>query len=322
MNIYIIDYDDQSTNETLYIDEDNLDEFGITQATTEEQFLVCIEQKDTNTSSVILHNTRIDYQYRPENPILEKTCLYDFVANYEIEKKKEITNGQESNIHNKFPLLERFDFHNDHPLKESHVLKSCAHKIPVLLGPRIPNKNNEETKERYSRAILTLFHPWRDINDLCNINESWEEALLKRYNNITENSLSKIANIQLLHSCKEDKLKQDIQSDFSNLTQYEFIEREKLYEKQLCLEEEIDELLLTYINDNTQIDVCSNHQPNLKTYISEANIAAAKALKFKFSKSKFIIILCSFMNTCTFVILKKYKFCSPTLTPELFKLHS
>lgn len=44
------------------------------------------------------------------------------------------------------------------------MLKSKAHKTPVLIGPQIPRNDREDTKERYSRVILTLFYPWRGID--------------------------------------------------------------------------------------------------------------------------------------------------------------
>ncbi|CAF3981998.1 unnamed protein product, partial [Rotaria sp. Silwood1] len=94
----------------------------------------------------------------------------------------------------------------DHPQASSHgIIKRLKPVIPVLIGPQIPRKDREETQERYSRAIATLFIPWRSVKDLCNVNQSWREALLSRQGSISADSQQIIGNIQLLHECKKDR---------------------------------------------------------------------------------------------------------------------
>lgn len=42
----------------------------------------------------------------------------------------------------------------------SHLLiERISEAIPVLIGPQIPRKDRELTRERYCRGILTLFKP-------------------------------------------------------------------------------------------------------------------------------------------------------------------
>ncbi|CAF4015624.1 unnamed protein product, partial [Adineta steineri] len=71
------------------------------------------------------------------------------------------------------------------------MIKRLKPIVPVLLGPQIPRKVREETQERYSRAIATLFIPWRSVKDLCAVNQSWREALASREESIsTESNLA------------------------------------------------------------------------------------------------------------------------------------
>ncbi|CAF2751820.1 unnamed protein product [Rotaria sp. Silwood2] len=75
-------------------------------------------------------------------------------------------------------------------------MKWTQPRVPVLVGPMIPRRERDDTKERYYRAILTLFVPWRSVTDLY----------MQRI----------IENIQLLHECKkgrDEHLLQVIQED-------------------------------------------------------------------------------------------------------------
>ncbi|CAF4848503.1 unnamed protein product [Rotaria sp. Silwood1] len=55
------------------------------------------------------------------------------------------------------------------------------------------------------RALLTLFVPWRTVTDLCDVNQTWEQAFKHRQNRISIHSWKIIENIQLLHECKKDR---------------------------------------------------------------------------------------------------------------------
>ena len=67
------------------------------------------------------------------------------------------------------------------------------------------DRDRDDTRERYSRALLTLFVPWRTVTDLCDVNQTWEDALKSRQNCIFIHSWKIIENIQLLHECKKDR---------------------------------------------------------------------------------------------------------------------
>jgi hypothetical protein len=77
--------------------------------------------------------------------------------------------------------------------------------VPVLYGPQIPRQDRDDTRERYNRALLTLFVPWRNVADLCDIDQTWEDAFESRKDLISAHSWNIIENIQLLHECKKDR---------------------------------------------------------------------------------------------------------------------
>ncbi|CAF3146310.1 unnamed protein product [Rotaria socialis] len=150
---------------------------------SEEQFL--LESTQTkNGAKFVMVNTRLNYQHRSKD--LTALCLYDFNAN-----------GSEG---------ERYTFEIAHPQSSSHiVIKHTNPVVPVLVGPQIPRQKREETCDRYSCALLTLFVPWRSVHDLCALNQTWTEALEVQKPLISPASLKIIENIQLLHECKHDR---------------------------------------------------------------------------------------------------------------------
>jgi hypothetical protein len=77
--------------------------------------------------------------------------------------------------------------------------------VPILYGPQIPRRDRDDTRERYNRALLTLFVPWRAVADLCDVNQTWEDAFKYRQDLISAVSWKIIENIQLLHECKKDR---------------------------------------------------------------------------------------------------------------------
>ena len=104
------------------------------------------------------------------------------------------------------PTNERFSFQEEHPQATTHILMKYSQlHVPVLYGPQIPRQDRDDTRERYNRALLTLFVPWRNASDLCDIKETWEDAFESRKNHISADSWKIIDNIQLLHECKKDR---------------------------------------------------------------------------------------------------------------------
>jgi hypothetical protein len=104
------------------------------------------------------------------------------------------------------PQLYRWLFRTDHPQYSTHTLirRSFA-VVPVLVGPAIPRHDREDTAERCARAILTLFHPWTTVFDICHVSQPWSEALVMLQPTFNAKSNKVISNIQLLHECKRDR---------------------------------------------------------------------------------------------------------------------
>ena len=113
---------------------------------------------------------------------------------------------EEETSHRGRPAHQRFPFQKQHPQATTHLLmKYSENHVPILYGPQIPRGDRDDTRERYCRALLTLFVPWRTIGDLCDGKQSWEEAFQSRKNLISARLWNIIENIQLLHECKKER---------------------------------------------------------------------------------------------------------------------
>lgn len=176
----------------------------------EEQFQI---QSTDGDKSFVLVNTRIDYQHRSN--LLKNMCLYEFVSTLYKKKmnaadlkyiSKSTASVEESVRRKGRPSNERYPFQEKHPQATTYLMmKYSQPHVPVLYGPQIPRQDRDDTRERYSRALLTLFVPWRTVTDLWNINQTWEDAFKSRQNLISMHSWKIIENIQLLHECKKDR---------------------------------------------------------------------------------------------------------------------
>jgi hypothetical protein len=192
---------DNDTYDDEAIDNDNNDE---------EQFQI---QSTEHDKKYVLVNTRIDYQYRSDN--LNRMCLYDFVSIFykkkmnstDLKYLSKIAGSIEEKINRKGrPPNERFLFQKQHPQATTYLMmKYSESHVPVLYGPQIPRQDRDDTRERYCRAILTLFVPWRTVTDICDISQTWEDAFKSRQHLILRHSWTIIENIQLLHECKKDR---------------------------------------------------------------------------------------------------------------------
>ncbi|CAF1417667.1 unnamed protein product [Rotaria sordida] len=85
------------------------------------------------------------------------------------------------------------------------MMKYSERHVPVLYDLQIPRRDRDDTRERYSRTLLTLFVPWRTVSDICDVNQTWEDAFKSRQHRISTYLWKIIENIQLLHECKKDR---------------------------------------------------------------------------------------------------------------------
>ena len=178
----------------------------------EEQFLL---QPSESASRYVFVNSRIDYQYR--SSALESISLYDYARFYrkkpinandrkQFQAQTAANRNEQEHPNRGRPPVERECFQTGHPQASSHMnMKRTSPVVPVLLGPPIPRQDREETQERFCRAILTLFVPWRSVLDICDLNQTWKQAFESRQTHIMPESRKFIENIQLLHECKKDR---------------------------------------------------------------------------------------------------------------------
>ncbi|CAF4248666.1 unnamed protein product [Rotaria sordida] len=56
------------------------------------------------------------------------------------------------------PYNERSPFQKQHPQATTHLMMKYSQlHVPIFYGPQIPRQDRDDTRERYCRALLTLF---------------------------------------------------------------------------------------------------------------------------------------------------------------------
>lgn len=100
-------------------------------------------------------------------------------------------------------MLPRAKFVERHSQFGSHILQMREkYVIPVLLGDAIPwPDRSSECYERYCRAMMVLFKPWRDFETLKGENDSWTQAFEKE--SFPPAILSVISNMNIENECKD-----------------------------------------------------------------------------------------------------------------------
>ena len=276
------DLDDDNTIEDENIDKDtpNEEQFNIQLSETEDRY--------------ILINTRIDYQYRSD--VLDKLCLYDFISMLYKKKmnagdKKHLSQtveptGEETSNRRGRPVSKRYLFLKEHPQAATYLMMEHSEpQVPVLYGPQIPRKDREDTRERYYRALLTLFVPWRTVNDLIDSTQTWEEAFMGRQSRIASHSWKIIENIQLLHECKNDRDEHLLQVIAEAQTENDQVDPELIPENSTSYEEydpddNIDLLdLLGQLDERTLMSVAANDSSENR-YIQETIQAVESVGRF------------------------------------------
>lgn len=280
------------------------DEEGESASVVEEHFSI---EQSTNPQHAVLVNLRVDYQHR--SPALQSVCLYDFVSLFH---RKLFTNKDRNTIEHHAisnddvrsrpgrPRQERYTFMTGHPQASSHgIIKRPKPVVPVLMGPQIPRRDREDTQERYSRAIATLFIPWRSVKDLCDVNQSWCEALSLRQGSISQESQQIIDNIQLLHECKKDR-DVHLQQVIANVPASDGIDP-RLFPRNMHIDSDEDDVdadqnethlnFLDRLSDNTTTSDISNLSPREQLYQDEALRCLSEVGRFFNRSSKFLFIL-------------------------------
>ena len=209
---------------------------------TDESEEVSIRVDATGTV-VALADQVSDYTLRPAE--LEAICLWDFVArtvkvykgkkdkcietgeagmdrdNVELYEDGELVNDvEELDVGEEGPLLSEmahginkrekskvitYQFLPDHKEYDRKIVRMRAQEVvPVPIGPAMPRRD-QDTRPRYSRLMLILFKPWRDLSDLRDSVSSWESAFEEFVHSTDSSHLKILNNMQVLHECKDNR---------------------------------------------------------------------------------------------------------------------
>lgn len=206
------------------------------------------------------------------------------------------------------PVSRRYTFQKDHPQTTTHlIMEHSEPQVPVIFGPQIPRKDREDTRERYCRALLTLFLPWRTAYDLCDIDQTWENALKVRQSLIAPHSWKIIENIQLLHECKKDRDEHLLQVIAESQTENDVVDPQLLPENSVSNEEgeiEDPEYFLELLGqlDERMLVAASAKDSSEGRYVQETIQAVERVGRFvdKMSKHCKISILLTNIETISF----------------------
>ncbi|CAF3292858.1 unnamed protein product [Rotaria sp. Silwood2] len=195
------------------IGEEQSDEMSIPFYEDEEDKAKETEEQSLLEPTQTKHGNRLDYQHRSKD--LTELCLYDFVSHFHkkvIDKSdrhllKNANEYEGERLHTEGTKMnERHTIESVHPQSSSHIIiKHTTPVVLVLFDSQILCREQEETRQRYCLALLTLFVPWRSVHDLYAVNQAWFEAFEIRKSLISSSSLKIIENIQLLHEWKHDR---------------------------------------------------------------------------------------------------------------------
>lgn len=158
------------------------------------------------SGSISASNQRDDYVYRSGEPVFAKLCLYDFVSRTrKIAQKKPDMNSTGGVGGGERSDLVGGEFLEGHPQRDTHRLKvRRTVVIPVIIGERIARPDRSEVeRERWARAILTLFRPWRLPTELKQDCISWTEAYDDFKDNLSVEHSKIISNINVLSECRD-----------------------------------------------------------------------------------------------------------------------
>lgn len=102
----------------------------------------------------------------------------------------------------------RIEFGSLHPENSTHyqrVNEWCKQVVPVPLGPAIPRRDCDETKQHHARLMLLLFKPWTIVSDLWPMDLSWAESYTGFVSSAHPCVLRLIDNMQILHECQDSR---------------------------------------------------------------------------------------------------------------------
>lgn len=108
-----------------------------------------------------------------------------------------------SNCHRLRPRVEFSDEHSDKGTHRQKTRVRQSRLVPVPIGPAIPRRDREDSKERHARLMLILFKPWTDPLALRQTGRSWSAEYALFLQGCEERVKKIIENMQILHECKD-----------------------------------------------------------------------------------------------------------------------
>ncbi|KAJ7927863.1 hypothetical protein B0H13DRAFT_1569799, partial [Mycena leptocephala] len=79
----------------------------------------------------------------------------------------------------------------------------------VLLGDKLPRPDRGAAeKDKWCRAMMILFKPWRELRDLKNVGETWSAAFERTQ--FSGNALQIMTNMNVENECKDTKDKYEV----------------------------------------------------------------------------------------------------------------
>lgn len=158
--------------------------------------------------SVTATNQILDYTLRPSSSDFSNLSIWDYVSRTErISLTEDSQNALPAAKTSGPKRTVRNTFHSDHPQHDTHLVRLRSPLIPVLLGPTISRDRTPEERESWCRAMLILFKPWRSLDDLRGIGQSWKDAF--EHFEFSEDSARVMQNINVLHECKDARSSYD-----------------------------------------------------------------------------------------------------------------
>lgn len=97
--------------------------------------------------------------------------------------------------------------HDEHLRSYAILCHPLEAYIPVPVGPALPRRDRPELREKYCRAMLILFKPWRHPKDLLGDCSSWEDAFQQfvASDQCTRRVLELLDNMQVFHECRDSR---------------------------------------------------------------------------------------------------------------------
>lgn len=214
---------DVETNDSEISDADS-DLDGMPDASLEDVTIA----RDSSTGQLIAKAQQVlDYQLRPEE--LKDMNVWDYLR--PVHKERINTNNtlddeddtesesgdlrehdadtNRDHAEHKRPgrrPAPRYSFLPSHPeygFSQVSVRKISEARVPVPIGPPLPRRDRPEIYERYCRAMLVRFKPWRHAEDLRNAGQKWSDAFREFERECNQRYLRIMRNMQILHECKD-----------------------------------------------------------------------------------------------------------------------